>query len=206
MYICYMDIEAYINSGIIESYCLGFCTLDEAQQIEMLASQHPLIQVAINNVRNRYEEQIKRNAITPSSAVKKNVMLQVYKLHAATHKEFPPLIDDHLQTEELNKWITNQHYPVAEAPFNNLLISALPSTNTVINFFVTSIKGHEPEVHDNLIEYIYVIKGSCTMDFNGIKNKYDAGQLIRIEPQIIHSAIVTSEEPMRALVQRQLFS
>ena len=44
-----MDINAYIESGIIESYVLGLATAEEIAEVELLCSQQDEIKKAIDN-------------------------------------------------------------------------------------------------------------------------------------------------------------
>jgi hypothetical protein len=78
-----MDITAFIESGIIENYCLGFCTEEEALEVEKLAAVHPAIQNEIEKVRDCFEQQLRAEAIQPSPSVKIAVLQSVYKQQAA---------------------------------------------------------------------------------------------------------------------------
>jgi quercetin dioxygenase-like cupin family protein len=104
---------------------------------------------------------------------------------------------------ELKEWVTHNKIEAAKAGFENRFISELSSTNKVINFIVTAKKGHEQEVHEDFIEYLYIIEGTCTMNFDGIEIAYSPGDIISILLNIKHTAVVTSEQPMLALVQQQ---
>ncbi|MEO8768922.1 MAG: cupin domain-containing protein [Ferruginibacter sp.] len=198
-----MNINAFIGSGILTNYCLGFCTAEEIAEIEMLSAIHPLIKEEIETIRHGIEEQLLLNTIAPSPSVKVAVMRSVYKQQATTRHEFPPLIDETISKQELEKWVLINNIKSPTEDFENLSMTALPSTEHVINFIVAAKMGHEQEVHEDFIEYLFVIKGSCTMNFDGMKRSYSAGDLIAILPHINHSAVITSMEPMLALVQRQ---
>lgn len=198
-----MNPTALIESGILVNYCLGFCTPEEVLQIENFAAIHPEIQNEINSIQHTLEEQLMKNAIKPSANVKAGIMRSVYKQQAADQTGFVPLIENNNDVEELKKWVACNDIKLPTADFENLFITELASTNEVINFIVAAKKGHETEVHEDFIEYLFVISGSCTMDFEGIKKAYVAGDIISIPPKVNHTAVVTSAAPMLALVQRQ---
>ncbi|MFT3911019.1 MAG: cupin domain-containing protein [Ferruginibacter sp.] len=198
-----MNITAFIESGIITNYCLGFCTPEEITNVETLAAKHPEIKNEIEKIHIHFEEHLLINAIPPSPSVKIAIMQTVYKQQAGVNTKYVPLIDKNITVGELEKWIIANNIRPPVEDFENLFITELPSTKEVINFIVSAKNGHEPEVHPDFIEYLFVIQGSCTMDFDGAKRSYNAGEVIAIPPNVIHSAVVTSVEPMLAIVQRQ---
>ena len=198
-----MDIDAYIASGILDNYCLGFCSEEEKKAVEQYAASYPAIRVEIEYIRSSMEGYFMANEIKPSPSVKIALMRSIYKQMAADDISYPPLIEEKEAPVIIRSWLAGKDIPKAEDGFENLAIIDLPSTEQVINFIVHARFGHEEEMHDNFIEYLYVIKGSCTMDFAGEKRSYKAGDIISIVPHIIHYATVTSAEPMIALVQRQ---
>ncbi len=69
-----MDIQAYIQSGIIESYVLGLASAEEAAELENLQSQFPEIQQAVSEFSTLLEQQAFENAITPPTDVKTKIM------------------------------------------------------------------------------------------------------------------------------------
>ncbi len=198
-----MDVATYINSGIIENYCLGFCTSEEVILLESLAGKHIEIRYEIEKVRLLIEQESMIKAVTPASSVKVSLMRAIYKQEAAVQHQFPPLIDDNIAGEDLHKWVAD-HIPAPETNQDDMVVIELPSTDLVINFAAVAKSGHEEEMHTDFIEYLYIIKGSCTMKFNGIDKAYHEGEIITIHPNVRHAATVTSEQPMFVLVQRQL--
>jgi quercetin dioxygenase-like cupin family protein len=199
-----MNPKAIIRSGILTNYCLGFCTPEEIIKIEALSENYPLIKKEIDDIRHAFEEQLLKDAIEPRVSLKTSVMRSVYKHHAMEDQQYAPLIDELISIEQLRKWVDINSIKSPVENYENLFISEMPSTEQVINFIVSAKKGHDTEVHEDFIEYLYVINGSCTMDFDGEKRSYAAGEIISIQPRINHSAVVTSPEPMLALVQRQM--
>ncbi|MEJ7680143.1 MAG: hypothetical protein WKG06_20245 [Segetibacter sp.] len=69
-----MDIQAYIQSGIIESYVLGLANAEEAAELENLQFQFPEIQQAVSEFSTLLEQKLFENAITPPMDVKAKIM------------------------------------------------------------------------------------------------------------------------------------
>lgn len=51
-----LDVQAYIASGILESYVLGLTTAEETAEVEQLARQHPEVQTEIASLQAALEE------------------------------------------------------------------------------------------------------------------------------------------------------
>ncbi|MEO6668237.1 MAG: cupin domain-containing protein [Ferruginibacter sp.] len=198
-----MNLKAFIKSGILTNYCLGFCTAEEVLEVEILSERYPEIKEEIETIRQQLEERLLLNTIKPSPSVKVAVMRSVYKQQATIKTQFPPLINENISKQELENWVAFNNIQSPLEEFENLFITELPSTEHVINFIVAAKQGHEQEMHEEFIEYLFVINGSCTMNFEGKERSYAVGDLISIPPNVNHRAFVTSAEPMLALVQRQ---
>ncbi|MES2331952.1 MAG: anti-sigma factor [Bacteroidota bacterium] len=69
-----MDIKAYIESGVIESYVLGIADAQEAAELEQLSRQYPEIRKAIDAFELSLEKQALAGATMPSPEVKKQLL------------------------------------------------------------------------------------------------------------------------------------
>lgn len=76
-----MDIKAYIESGVIESYVLGMADAQEAAELLQLSAQHPEIKQAITAFEASLEKSALANAVNPPASVKE-------KLFAGLQNEF----------------------------------------------------------------------------------------------------------------------
>ena len=72
-----MDIKAYIESGIIESYVLGMADDQERAELEQLSRQYPEIRAAIDAFELSLEQNAMANAMQPSAHVKANILAEI---------------------------------------------------------------------------------------------------------------------------------
>ena len=78
-----MDIEAYISSGIIESYVLGMADAQEILELEQLKSTHPEIKAAIDSFEASLEATALSNAVAPNPDTKSKLMFALKDEFAA---------------------------------------------------------------------------------------------------------------------------
>ncbi len=69
-----MDIKAYIESGVIESYVCGIADSQEAAELEQLSRQYPEIRDAIDAFELNLEMQALSGAVKPSPRVKETLL------------------------------------------------------------------------------------------------------------------------------------
>jgi anti-sigma-K factor RskA len=69
-----VDIKAYIESGVIESYVLGMADSQEAAELVQLSHQYAEIREAIDAFERNLEQQALASALMPSPEVKKALL------------------------------------------------------------------------------------------------------------------------------------
>lgn len=84
-----MDIEAYIQSGIIESYVLGLATKTEVAEVEELRLQYPQIDEAIDEFSVSLEKQALENAVPPPPEVRSKILAAIADEDTFTAPVFP---------------------------------------------------------------------------------------------------------------------
>ncbi len=72
-----MDINAYIESGIIESYVMGVTTPEETAEVRSMAARHPEIAGAISAFEIMLETQLNSNTIAPPPIVKERIFSEL---------------------------------------------------------------------------------------------------------------------------------
>jgi len=90
-----VDIKAYIESGVIESYVLGLASAEEATELEMLCQQHADIKNAVAEFEMLIEKQAFKNAVAPPTGVKDKLMLMLeneFAPAAENNKKETPVI------------------------------------------------------------------------------------------------------------------
>ncbi|MEO6542142.1 MAG: cupin domain-containing protein [Ferruginibacter sp.] len=201
-----MDITAYIASGILESYCLGQLTEEQRAEVEQYAGEFPGIRTELKQISDTLEFYSKQNSKAPQAAVKIKLLLKIYEQESGAGKKYPPLIKELTAAADFTNWLQDVVIEEPAAGYDNLAMVELPSTETVTNFMVWAKQGHEEEMHTEYNEFIVILQGHCDMYFNEVKTHYNTGDIIVIPPGIPHTAVITSGEPMVAVVQRQLLA
>ena len=201
-----MNLANYLASGILDSYCMGQLSDAERAEVEQYAKSNPEVGFELKRIHDSLEFYAMGNGLSPHASVKTKLLLSIYEQECGAGKKYPPLIKENIRAADFKNWLAGITITEPAEPFDNLTTFDLPSTETVTNFVVWAKQGHEEEEHDSFNEYIVILKGHCDMYFRGEKKHYNTGDIIFIPPFIPHTAVITSDEPMMAVVQRQLIA
>lgn len=74
-----VDVKAYIESGILESYVLGFASEQEVQEVRCLSHIYPEIAEELKSVQEGIEKMATQQAIQPPVELKNTIMAAIKK-------------------------------------------------------------------------------------------------------------------------------
>lgn len=69
-----MDLQSFIQSGLLESYVLGQCTRGERALVEQMLAQHPEAKAELTAIEQALEGYAQSQAIAPPAGLKSRVM------------------------------------------------------------------------------------------------------------------------------------
>ncbi|NVO32830.1 anti-sigma factor [Hymenobacter lapidiphilus] len=69
-----MDMQHYIESGILEEYALGVLSADERAEVERVAQQEPAVARELVAITNALDSYAAAHAVVPSSAMRERVL------------------------------------------------------------------------------------------------------------------------------------
>ena len=72
-----MDIKAYIESGILESYVLRLTSAEETAEVESMIAAHSEIAAAVTDFEINLEQKLMEEAIAPPAFVKEQVLVAI---------------------------------------------------------------------------------------------------------------------------------
>jgi anti-sigma-K factor RskA len=73
-----LDLEAYISSGILESYALGAATQQEAIEVESMVAQHPELALELAQIQSALEEYTLIQEQTPPKDLKQKTQEAIF--------------------------------------------------------------------------------------------------------------------------------
>ncbi|MBC8173349.1 MAG: cupin domain-containing protein [Chitinophagales bacterium] len=196
-----MQAHELIQSGILELYCLGIASADERTLIEELKETHSEIQEEIASIEKALRIYAGSDIPKPSEHLHRKIFDTIAQQESdALH--LPPILSAQSNREEWETYLANNNIK-KPAGQNQLYLIELPSTQNLITYVVYAERGgNVEESHETELERLFMLKGTCTIEYNGMLRVYNEGDFIEIPPNSVHHAIATSDETMILIGQR----
>jgi len=156
-----LNIQAFIESGILEMYALDLLDPNEREEAELMISFFPEIRKELDSIQNALEMYADSRAIRPRphlkdkiresiSYLKKEQELDALNLplinHLSDHKQWMNLVKDFIPS----KW-------QSDTPFYKII----QQSDKVLQMVIATSVDTLDEVHDNEYESFLILEGRC---------------------------------------------
>lgn len=78
-----MDLQSFIQSGLLEAYVLGQCSAEERAQVERMASEHALVRAELSSIEASLESYAAAHAVQPPDWMKTRILERIDQETAA---------------------------------------------------------------------------------------------------------------------------
>lgn len=198
------QLEAFIQSGILEIYVLGMASAEEIRQVEEMASAHEEVKREIGKISETLKIYAESYSKTPNITIKPLIMASIdygERLKSGEQPTFPPILDSHSTIEDYKEW-TSRKDMVLPDDFNGIylkIIGYTPQASTAIAW----LQSETPyEVHTDEHEKFLVLEGTCDIDIDGNIHSLIPGDYLSIPLHAGHVVRVTSQVPCKLILQR----
>ncbi|MEM9822420.1 MAG: cupin domain-containing protein [Bacteroidota bacterium] len=200
------NLKAYLESGIIEKYCLGVATPEEIRQLERYSKECPEFMQMLNANQQFFEQFLHTFERKPPKNSKQKIIDRIRSTKAlSVHlndqqglNTFIPL-DANANFKHWQQLIRPIHPKV---DFDNIYVHPLFS-DANRQLLILWIKDYIPEeVHPQLDESFFILEGSCICSVQGVDHHLKAGSFMRMPPDRRHYFKVTSPKPVKAILSR----
>ncbi len=200
-----MNIEKYINSGVIEMYVMGTLAAEEVAEVQLYATQYPEIKAEIERVADTLESYALSTPKTPGPETKATIMATLDYMQRLENGETPvkaPLLDKHTKKEDFLEWI-NRPYMQAPPDYDQVFLKIISFTPEVSTAIVWLNEGSPEETHHNEYESFFILEGTCDIIINDDIHQLYPGDYLCIPLHATHSVKVTSSIPCKLVLERK---
>ncbi|MBC8047106.1 MAG: cupin domain-containing protein, partial [Fimbriimonadaceae bacterium] len=161
---------------------------------------HPVIKdeiASIENALNKYVE----GTIKPPTHIKQNILDSIYA-EEAKKNGLPFILSP---DSKINDWFEYLKCNQIEKPEGNdaLYMTEFSKTNNIVTYIAWAKPGaFVEEEHGDELERLFMLQGSCKIDFDGVTHYYKEGDFVEIKKNTLHRAEVTGSETMILIGQR----
>lgn len=195
-----MNIQAYIDSGVLEEYFLG--QLDEAGNGEVLhlCNQYPELQRELAAIETSFGNYAMANNVAPAHYMKERIWATLDNLNKEKTIDLNnlPLINSYTDT---TKWMGLVKPFIPEHIAGERITRVLQDTENVFQLFVISKTDFEDETHTDLLESFIILEGECECTVGDEVFRVSAGGYAAIPLHTPHTVRIISPYVI-AIMQR----
>jgi mannose-6-phosphate isomerase-like protein (cupin superfamily) len=173
-----MDLQDYINSGILEQYCLGLLDSDKANQVIGYCVRYPELQDELKSIEEALEKMAAEKALTPPLQLKEKVLARLGFVgnEVLDINNLPPTdaYSNYLS------WLQAVEHLLPTEPFQGLNIQILQQTDKLTQMLVVAKVDVPDESHDNYAESFFILDGKCSCTIDGNEVFLNAGDFLEI--------------------------
>ena len=199
--------DKYLASGIIEQYCLGLATPEEASELEQYCSQYEAIRLELEAAQNALLGYAQQFAKAPSQNTGSKILHQIEELKfaAASFSENGQLpefiaISEH---SEAQKWEALVGHIEPPADYKNIHYHEIFRNRAQRLAVVWLKEGIPEESHDALKEKFLVLEGTCRCQLGEKVIDLGPGDFLDIPLHTVHDLTVTSEGPVKLILSKE---
>lgn len=193
-----------LDSGIIESYCLGTLPADKAIEVSALAEKYPEVMAAIDQTLAALEKY--PQTLEPAEGLKSNVLgfLNAHWEESAIDLQNPPLIHLHSDAKAWNLALKDVTPDMEEPGMSARVLKETDDLLLSVVWLSDKLVEHKHGA-DEFRESFFILEGACECDFEGEIVRFSAGDYFDIPANTDHVIRNISEHLgfVKGLVQRR---
>ncbi|WP_164851393.1 cupin domain-containing protein [Larkinella soli] len=186
---------------MIEEYCLGLLSPEEAREVERMAGLFPEVQAEIDRT-SLALQQYGANVVQPRPQLKHRILDQLSRLDGARAFDLAhlPLINAY---SDHGQWLRTVESIRPTRDFRNIYSHTLREDPEVVQYLVWARFEIKPEDHHDEHESFLILEGECECTVGGKILRLSAGDYLAIPLDVEHNVRVLSATPVKAIIQRR---
>jgi mannose-6-phosphate isomerase-like protein (cupin superfamily) len=185
-----MDIQKYIESGILEEYCMGLLSEGDQAYLIQMTMLYPEIKEELTAIELAMERWAASTAIEPEPSLKEKIMTELgFDNITSLDINRLPAVD---KNADHQAWLkTLDHLIPIELSEDFLRLEIRKDNNFQQMLVVTKMDVPEEDHHD-FIESFFILKGTCECYLGDDLFKLEEGDFLEIPLHVKHNIQVTS--------------
>ncbi len=206
------DVKTYLESGIIEQYCLGLASPGEANQLMEFCQKYPEVASALQETEELLKVYISSFQKPFSRSFKEKINQQISENEVwqnaqliGEEKQLQQYISISRTTDiEKVQAVIKDIQPPTE--YDNIAAHSLYAKDG-LELTLVWVKEIVPmEEHPHLDESFLVLEGTADCSIDGQIFYMKAGDFMRIPPESHHEVVITSSTPAKAIQSRRVLN
>jgi mannose-6-phosphate isomerase-like protein (cupin superfamily) len=155
-----MQIQNFIQSGILEEYCLGLLSSEEQAFVIQMSMLYPEIKEELTQIELIMEKAALKLAVKPNPELKQTIFNSL-TYAAVTNSIYLNNLPDIDSDTNYQDWLEVLAHLIPVEPLGDISFQLLRQDNRVTQTLVISRIDVPEEMHKDVIESFLILKGEC---------------------------------------------
>lgn len=198
------DLNNYLATGVVESYCLGNLPEREAHTLLELAAQHPELQAEIDATLGTLQKYSTRRAANPDLKNRTLNFLSTFLAKEMIDLDQPPLISKYSDATAWHDAVKELQPDMQEGDMAVRFLKDTPDVElNIVWLYGELVEDEHPSTE--FVESFLILEGACECDFEGQIVRFSAGDYFDVPPGVKHVIKNISENKgfVKGIVQRR---
>ncbi|SKB81248.1 cupin domain-containing protein [Daejeonella lutea] len=194
-----MNLQSYIESGILELYALDQLDPNEREEVERMLSVFPEIRAELDQIQSALERYAHSQSIAPPPHVKDKISESITNLEKEKEMNLQdlPLINSF---SDHGKWLDLVKDMIPEQiEQNTVFTSVLQQSENVVQMLVVTNTHIPDEVHEESHESFLILKGRCKCTVGNQVRYMEEGDFMAIPLYEHHDVEILSDKVVAIL-------
>ena len=192
-----MNIQAYIESGVLEEYCLHLLNAEEEAEVLKNCALYPAIKQDLAAIEHAIENMAANQSIVPDERLKQQI-LNTLGFADVIDLNNLPVVDAYA---DHNSWFKAVEHLIPTEPFDDFFMDVLRQDDQAAQMLVVTKLNVPEETHEDFIESFFILKGQCVCTVGNNTYTLNAGDFLEIPLHTDHDINITSPYVV-AILQR----
>ena len=183
-----MNIHEYIESGILEQYCLGALNEQERADVLKRCLLYPEIKQELTAIEMAFQKIADSLSVVPDKRLKDQILNQL-GFKSTLDLEDLPVVDAYANYSD---WLTAVEHLIPAEPFEPFFAEVLRHDEKVAQTLVITNMDVPEETHEDRIESFFILKGECVCTVGDAVFTLKAGDFLEVPLYVEHDIKIQS--------------
>ena len=195
-----MDIQQYIDSGILQEYCMGVISEDGRKEVEINCEQYPEVKAELRSIALSLQRYAETYAKWPGETLQEKIWQTLENLNKEKKMEANdlPLIN---KFTNYKQWLHMVSSMIPEGLPEERICKVLRKDDDVMQLLLVSATDFEEELHEDLHESFIILEGRCECYVGDQAFQLEAGGFTQIPLHVAHDVKLLTPRVV-AILQR----
>ncbi|MDB5015296.1 MAG: hypothetical protein JWQ84_128 [Mucilaginibacter sp.] len=184
-----MDIQQYIDSGVLEEYCMGLLSEGDQAYLIQMTMLYPEVKEALTLVELTFEKFAGFTAIEPDPSVKQNVLAAIDFDQADLSLNNLPVIS---HAGDPQPWLKALAHLIPNEPTEDFICHVIREDDKVRQMLVITKTDVPDEEHGDFLESFFILDGHCECTVGESFYALGAGEFIEMPLRVKHNIKLTT--------------